>query len=702
MARPDKHEKQRQRAREAVDTALQRGRLAEAADALLALPAEERSFALSRIAIALSTEAGRRTLASDLPTALAWLLRNEREPRMLPGGDDGARARWALFLAALRARQWSRAQALLDALRPALDASALLAQLAALVAAEGRPDPDLFAAERDPDSERLGYDETRRSYTCPSTVEQVEAACIGCLGCERWPRFRDVIMGWLKLATPAVAQEIRRLGVLLSQRELVIRARDPRAALEVARFCAVLAAELVEVRAGPRERSDNDATAELEPVFTACVRSVARALAAVEARGSARECAKVHDAQVVEAAATVASVAVRYPPLAEAMEAITIDSRFEAPALDAAERLLRVQLERAPTPRLLLRAFELCAAQREDRSSARDRDHEAPSWLLGAFEQALEQPATLAAALAGLVRDRSVGGLGVFDLVPIRLATTAIERLWAHGDDPQHEFLARAAEELYARMKAASEPPNSKRSEARAMRMLRVMAGGFADDLSDAQLRKYFDTPQGRSLRQHLTDVDTFDAPLSPVMEKLWSTIEERVVPFRLSLLEATLERSPKPAERRTLARCFWARRPTLLTRIETLRQANGDGLILAEKLLQAELMTALVPEPLDAARALLYAHAVGAPRDLLAAVARALLEAAERTPVTGEAPELAQALRLAAKLTRKRAPQKRRTPKRQSTKEGARAATERPASKRGKKSRVQLEFEPISEGRAP
>lgn len=654
MGRPDKRAAQQRRMREGVERALGRGRFAEAADALLILHADERAWALEPIARGLASEILRRP-APDPATTLAWLARVEREPRLLPSGPDGDRIRWVLFLAAYRARQWPRVRALFAALEPALAGSRWRACLEALVRGEESPDPDAFPSSLDADAARLGYDDAlpRVSYPAPEHVEAVERTCLACFGSEPWARFRDVVLGWLGRAMPGdVARAVRRLAVQLSHRELVLRAREPRTGLEVARFCATQA---VEAGAPP----------ELERTVGVCFRVLAGILTGV-----------VRDRTPVESAATILAAAEHYPSLTSMVDAIVLEPTYEGAAMEPANRLLRRLLEREVTIGRVAKAVAILRREEDEANERRETEmfHDAPPWLVSALEKLLDQPALLSATLCDLSQDAEMGGaVGLVPRLPIPVAARAIAVLWdATEREEIREALARFAEDLLDRMRQASDP------EGRTvpLSVLRAMIASHDDHplrgASDAELKSILRTPEGRRMSEYITGFGLAQVSLSPAMRALWEGVGERVLCHGAALLAPALEIAPSRKAEDALVARFWERRRTLLARVEALHEALTAGQLGVLDALERGLMDGLVVTQSDAARSLLHAEDLGAPRRLCRRIAELLHAAIERDGKAEVSPEMSHALRRAKGYLRKKPAAKKAVTKKAATKKAA------------------------------
>jgi hypothetical protein len=645
MGRPDKQEKQRRRAQQGIEAAIARGRLAEAADALLALPAAARAGHAQPIAASLAVEHERLLRAHEYAQLLSWCVRVEREPGLLPGSADLARVRWCWLLAAVKTRQWARARPLLQQLEGALAGSAAFAPLSELVEHQGQPPCDVFAAF-EAEAAQLGVEALGRaaSYACPAAPQEVEDACVACLGVEPWPRFRAVVAEWLGRASAEVAREIRRAAIALSWRELLVRtAKGDATALEVAGFCAGLCTQL-------------GAPSALEPSAAQGVRVAARLLVGT-----------VADRRVVENCIAISGAALCYPQLAEAMELVILAPQYRLELVDTVELLFRPFIERRGAPNVLLRLGALLAFRAEQTETAPPL---AP-WLVQAFERALGDAPALARALGNDEHKNGSTGISfLLDRVPLPLCLRAIPALFDAAEEPAREALSRAADDALARIKrsAAGQRATPPLSEVRAF--IAIDDPATAITMSDAELKRFLSTPDGRELAREVIASRPSHGKIPDAMRPDVERLASVLLPYNLALLDDGLARCAGKRARRGLVARYWARRPGLQARFAALLAALHTGHEHALLALAEELLLDCRPEAEDAARALLRADRVGAPKDVRRKLAQALLSCA---PEAGSG-RVTEALRLARRLVRGRP-----------AKSGAAGET---ASKRGGKTR--------------
>lgn len=658
MGRPDKREMQRRRALQGVESALSKGRIAEAAEALLGLPIEQRSAFLPLLGDQVASLLSERGASLDVAVRLDWLARVEREPRLLSTDEKGMRARWTLFQGALQAKQWAQLSRLFEQLRPVLADSPSRAPLEALVSGRDTPDPQAFAGATD-DDERLGYDApVRVSHPPPARIEDVERACLACLGLEPWPRFRDVVNGWLARRLPAdVAHALRVTAALLSQREQVVRASQPRAALEVAQFCATLA-------------GDSGAPPELEPAIAQALRAGARALVGT-----------ITDKLLVEAITKVAAAALAYPSLAPLVDRIVTSARYDDSVFEAAARLLQTVAKRRHSIAVVFTMCDL-AARRIQHTEHANVESLRPTWLVEAFAALLvEAPEQVAEAFAERCRVYSpIVAIGPLDLMPIAINAQAIDVLWDRVPGAR-EQLARSGEHLLDRMRTLSSQKRGGTSLLQVRAALEAVGFPDAYGVSDTELRQIMRTmpPDVRRGFDAFVSGNTARAPLSHEHRALWATLSHRLVPHRASALEATLELTPDPRARRALVDQFWELRPTVLARLEALWQCERDGRDETSEALEKGLERRLGPvAQRDAARALAFAVREGAPRRLRNRMARLLIARVDADGEVVADPEVTAALSRARRLVQKpvKKKQKPASTKRRETRKRTRAQT--------------------------
>ena len=234
------HDKRERRAREQIDKSLARRDLESAVDAVLAVDktAREPLFALV-------SPAFRQTL-SDLQKTSAWArlhtlaARAEQEPRLLlHGGDEAgaASARWPLFLACMRARDFARADRTWTFLveKATARSPALARAIAAWIGGQGQIDPHAVAdmdldglpalAVPDP---RLGIESPARPRlappAAPASSAQAEEALYILFATQPLTVVADTLRSWLDRAPADLALTLRKQAGSLAMRELLVHA----------------------------------------------------------------------------------------------------------------------------------------------------------------------------------------------------------------------------------------------------------------------------------------------------------------------------------------------------------------------------------------------------------------------------------------------------------------------------------------------
>ena len=226
-------EKALRRAQAQLDKAIARRDVESAVDVLLALDKATREPLLESVASLF------RRVLPDLQRQSAWArlhtlaARAEQEPRLLSHGtNDPGPARWPLFLACMRARDFTRAQRYWQALtqRVTERAPALAQVIAAWVAGQGQVDAralatlDLSAlpapAAVDP---RLGNESATRSPGLPppdppTTAERISDAVHLLFAAQPLHVAGDIVLAWHGKAPPEITAGIRGLACSLAMR----------------------------------------------------------------------------------------------------------------------------------------------------------------------------------------------------------------------------------------------------------------------------------------------------------------------------------------------------------------------------------------------------------------------------------------------------------------------------------------------------
>jgi hypothetical protein len=239
MGRGDQDKRER-RAKEQIDKALARRDLESAVDAVLALDKAAREPFLALVAPAF------RQILPDLQRALAWArlhtlaARAEQEPRLLSYGADeerAASARWPLFLACMRARDFARAARTWAFFveKVTARAPALARAIAAWMSGQGYVEPQALAdVDLDglptltaPDL-RLGIESPKHHNFAPparpaSSAEAEEALYV--LFATQPPIVvAETLRAWLERVPSDLARIMRKQAGSLAFRELLLQA----------------------------------------------------------------------------------------------------------------------------------------------------------------------------------------------------------------------------------------------------------------------------------------------------------------------------------------------------------------------------------------------------------------------------------------------------------------------------------------------
>lgn len=627
MARPDKHQRQAQRAREEIAANLARGRAAKAADAALALGPSERDAMMVQLAQAAAQDVERAFNTNDTDALFAWLGRVAREPRLLSGPPAAAlRMRWVLFLAAMRAQQWPRAAAHWVELKSHVGNAVLAHAIEAYMQAQGQPAIEAIKRALEPEIDRLGYDEARPklSHPAPKHVDEVETACFRCFGSEPWGRCYEIVTGWIAAAPQPVAHELRRTLVLLGRRELLERWDSP-AALDVARIAAECAAK-------------SGSPVESLPTVELALRVAARSLPQLRS-----------DRRKAEACATIVEAALTHEGLQPLVEGAVLALDFEPPCLDVVLRMLGALMNRRPSvAAVFFTAKSLFGAVTNEIDTPVPAT---PEFWVAAVRDLLSTPKAFTGFLARLSpHTRSDAVLNLVHAASFDLGMELIDRLWADASEGIREALALAASRTIERQRFDLRPRNG-RVDVKRFREMLTEAGEFETaNVPDAALRSLLNSAEGQFMASALN----FEAALAPLSGKpldQWRSICERVMPYEVGLLELAIEHEPSTAKRKTLVTKFWSRRSTLRARAESWSEAGMNDHVLARKHLAKHLLDDLAPDSGDAAHALndLFVHR--APSRLLERVSAALLDAIAREGTVAHTDEMLRALALAKRF---------------------------------------------------
>jgi hypothetical protein len=312
---------------------------------------------------------------------------------------------------------------------------------------------------------------------------------------------------------------------------------------------------------------------------------------------------------------------------------------------------LRGAVEARPTAALLEVACDVLLLDLDH--DATPRSQLGPDWFVGAMERALDRGVSFASWV-----ERRPGleprATALAALLPVPLAVRWFDGAWGFASDDARGDLASAIDRLVCAMKAnAASGADISFDE---IREALAEADPSAARMGDAVIARYARTREGRELARELRAIGALTEPLPAEMRPYWLALEERAVPYFAMLLEVALELEPPLPRKRALLKSFWARRPTLVARLEALRQSTEDECALVAELLEAHLLFDYEADLEDAASALDLALEGGAPARVARIVASAFVAAwtAAQPKPSGE--RFTVLLRRANRLVGKRA----------------------------------------------
>jgi len=604
------HEDKRiRRAREQIEKALARQDLDLAIEALMALDKTSRQPFFTQV-----SPFFRRKLP-DLQQAGAWArlhtlaARAEQEPRLLTHESDDAAlaaARWPLFLASMRARDFVRAGRYWQSLVAGVTARApgLARVLGAWIDGQGQIDPSCLA---DLDLDGLpaatapcaGPARSRPRNTLPAppeSVEQVEDALCSLFATQPLSMVSETLRAWLAGAALPLAKALRTQAGSLATRELLLCASAGTSLAEAGQLLARLAAGAADdvaeglllatrllMTAGTRESRRGEAEA-LEALVAALV--------------TATEFEGVAD--------VLAGDLARVPSLA-------------AVALKVCQGVLS-KAEALPDQRL----FAVWALAMALNAPPREDDEEdlcnvpGPTWLQAATRALCKRGKALASSLDGLdaqVRDDLLDDLAFGQ--PVDLATDLIEAVWTDASEETRRSLAATIPALIT----------------------------IAEETTLERLASSRSSGQQAIIDRIAAIADAADPDL-PFLGAggllLWRRLGPRALPYHAQLLPFALSQVRTPAQQREVVKDYLGGKADILAYLEAMREL---GMCESESLVPlidetCRLMVERFGEDRVAlARGLAYAARFGAPwrhqRTLAHAYQRAVLAAddAEPTP---------------------------------------------------------------------
>ncbi len=545
MGRGD-DDKRARRAREQIDKAIARRDLELAIDAVLGLDKAAREPFLDLV-----SPFFRRTLP-ELHRASAWArlhtlaARAEQEPRLLARGSDEAglaAARWPLFLACMRARDFARAGRIWKLLVECVTARApaLAPAITAWLDGQGRVDAkalvglslDVLPPPVAPDP-RLGIESTTRPRLAPPaapvSVEQAEGALFALFAAQPLPAVADTLMTWLDRATPELAEALRTRAGGLAMRELLIQARSAASLALPARLLARIS-----------EGEENALAPEILLATRLLLPAVMSKTATKEERESLQALAGAlaRTAQLKECAEAMARDFARTPGLASLALAICEGALSAAASLPDA-RLFSIWEQtlhlNAPPPQAHMED-QLCFP--------------GPTWLQAASREVCKRGQALAAHLDKL--DLSVRGRLLDSLAwgqPSEIVADVIDAVWKTASDNVRRDLARILPDLIDLSEKTS---------------LTALVGSrtFADLAT---------------LDRIVSDADKADPDL-PFMAagglSLWRRFGLRALPYCAELLPFALSQASQPRQRIEAVTAYVGNRTDIEAWLEVLRELS-------------------------------------------------------------------------------------------------------------------------------
>jgi hypothetical protein len=441
MGRGDQ-DKRLRRAGDQIEKALARRDLESAVDAVLALDKTAREPLLALVAPAF-----RRSL-SELQKTSAWArlhtlaARAEQEPRLLSQGTDdaaAASARWPLFLACMRARDFARADRTWKCLRDQVSARApaLARAIAAWLAGQGHIGPDAVA-HLDLDGLPLSAppDSRLAPPAPPASAADAEDAVYVLFATQPLTVVADTLRTWLERSPADLAKALRKRAGSLALRELFVHASSKTSLALPAQLLARLS-----------EGAEDDLASELLLAMRLPMTAV---LTQPQKRGDSESlpalaAALVRTKQWSDVVETLARDFARLPGLAPLALRICQSALLSAASIPD-ERLFP----------LWVRTLHLNAPPAE--ADAADRVcFPGPTWLHAASREVCKRGKALAAYLDSLdskARDN------LFDSLlwgqPGEIVVDVMDALWKHASEELRRALSRLLPDLMEMAEDAS------------------------------------------------------------------------------------------------------------------------------------------------------------------------------------------------------------------------------------------------------
>jgi hypothetical protein len=611
MGRGDQDKRER-RAREQIDKALARRDLESAVDAVLAVDKTAREALL-----ALVSPAFRQTL-SDLQKTSAWArlhtlaARAEQEPRLLLQGADEtttASARWPLFLACMRARDFARAGRIWKFLVDAVTARApaLARAIAAWLSGQGQVDPHAVAdmdldglpalAAPDP---RLGIDSPARPRLAPPAAPvssaQAEEGLLILFATQPLTVVVDTLRTWLDRAPAELAMTVRRQAGSLALRELLLHASSRRSLALPAQLLARLS-----------EGAEDELAKEI--VFAT------RLLLT-------RVVAKTQEPGEYESLADLAAALVRTTQFEDVAETLARDFRRVPGLASLAIRICQSALARAASMSdehlfpLWIQMLHLNAPPPEVEPEDR-LWFPGPTWLQAASREVCKRGKSLAAYLDKLdPHDRAKMLDSLLWGQPSEIVADIMDALWKDASEGVRRELAHMLPDLVEMAeKDSSDILWGSRSLGDAAAIDRI---GLAASKADP-------------------DLPFLAAGGLP----LWRRFGLRLLPYFVELLLYALSQASQPSQRMEAVKAYVGNRVDIEAWLEAIRELSaGDAKVLPALIMETSqaMLDRFRTDRIALARALEYTVKFDMPFSLLKTLAHAyqraaLADGAEPTP---------------------------------------------------------------------
>jgi hypothetical protein len=608
MGRGDQ-DKRVQRAREQIEKSLARRNLESAVDAVLAVDKTSREPLFT-----LLSPAFRQTL-SDLQKTSAWArlhtlaARAEQEPRLLLQGADeatAARARWPLFLACMRARDFARAGRIWKFLVVWVTARApaLARAIAAWIEGQGQIAPHIVAdlnldglPSVDAPEPRLGPPRLAPP-AAPVSAAQAEDALYILFATQPLTVVADTLRTWLDRSSTDLAKVLRTRAGSLVMRELLLHAS---------------AGDSLALPAQMLARMSEGAEDDLAQELLLATRFLMTTLVTKTPKRGEYECleslaaALVKTNQFQDIAEILARDFARMPGL-EYLALVICQSALSSAALLPDERLIP----------LWVQTLRLSAPPREVDVEER-RCLPGPTWLQATSREVCKRGKSLTAYLDKLdLPARSEMLDSLLWCQPSDIVAEVVDALWKDASEELRRELSRMLPNLMEMAEEAS---------------LSVLSGSHS--LADL------------AILDHIMSVaDTADPDL-PFLAAggltLWRRFGLRALPYFVELLPYALFQASQPSQRMEAVKSYVGNRKDIEAWIEAIRElSEGDSPMLPPLFAETSrmMLDRFRDDRIALARAINYTAKLGAPIALVKIIAHAYQRAALAEDGPGPTPE--------------------------------------------------------------